>query len=65
MPAKEWEHEVREALRTSLWQQVAVRRPDFDGIQHGIDRGATLALLNSRGIDDRSKGVLRSILAGA
>eukprot|EP00973_Karenia_brevis_P020186 2769688-Karenia_brevis.AAC.1 len=37
----------------------------MDGIQVGVDRSSTLALLSSRRIDDVKKGMLRIILAGA
>eukprot|EP00973_Karenia_brevis_P023699 3266111-Karenia_brevis.AAC.1 len=61
----QWQHEVREALRMMLWRRAASRRRDMQGIQDGIDREATLALLKSKGFDGQSKGMLRSIMAGA
>eukprot|EP00973_Karenia_brevis_P023386 3219235-Karenia_brevis.AAC.1 len=48
-----------------LWQLAATRRPDMQGIEGGIDRPASLAVLESRLMDDYRRGLLRSILAGA
>jgi len=61
----EWAHEVREALRMTAWRAAAARRKDMNGIEHGIDRDATLALLNGSKLSPMQKGSLRSILAGA
>eukprot|EP00973_Karenia_brevis_P063250 8794164-Karenia_brevis.AAC.1 len=65
MPVKEWQHEVREGLRMQLWNRAAARRSEFDGVQLGIDRSATLSRLHSCRTDDFHKGILRSILVGA
>eukprot|EP00973_Karenia_brevis_P076615 10642478-Karenia_brevis.AAC.1 len=65
MESKHWQHEVRDAIRYMNWRAAAARRSDMDGIQNGIDRVATSALLNNKRISDQRKGVLRTILCGA
>ena len=65
MPAKVWQHEVREGLRLVLWSQLINRRPEFDGLQSRVDRISTLALLHGKRLDEYGKGLLRSVLAGA
>eukprot|EP00973_Karenia_brevis_P083223 11538719-Karenia_brevis.AAC.1 len=60
-----WQHEVREALRWATWKQAAARWSDMAGIQCGIDRPATLALLGSQMLNDCEKGILRAVLTGA
>eukprot|EP00973_Karenia_brevis_P023401 3220921-Karenia_brevis.AAC.1 len=47
-----FKHAIREAQRTMLWQRAASRRDDMQGIEVGIDRVATLAVLGSRKCDD-------------
>eukprot|EP00662_Eupelagonemidae_sp_cell21_P056944 gene56944-biopygen61147 len=59
-------HELREALRHTMWRQAAKRRPkDMEGLERGLDRNATMALLNSRELTALLQGYLRVILAGA
>eukprot|EP00973_Karenia_brevis_P011022 1492173-Karenia_brevis.AAC.1 len=65
MPRGSWQHEIREGLRSMLWNRAAARRSEFDGVQAGVDRSSTLSLMQSRRTDDCHKGVLRSILVGA
>eukprot|EP00973_Karenia_brevis_P064377 8944300-Karenia_brevis.AAC.1 len=65
LPAKQLQHEIREAQRTILWRSVACRRQDMLGIEFGIDRIATLSLLQSGKTEDYRKGVLRSIISGS
>ena len=48
-----------------LWTRTSVNRKEFRGIQNGIDKGASLALCNSRFLSEYDKGILRSITAGA
>ena len=58
-------HYIREDLRLALWAQAAQRRPDeFDGLASpaGIDRTATLSLLNS--LRGRERRLLQTILMG-
>eukprot|EP00973_Karenia_brevis_P084691 11751875-Karenia_brevis.AAC.1 len=49
----------------ALWKLAASRRQDMEGIEHGIDRVATLALISSTKTDKYRQGLLRSILTGA
>eukprot|EP00973_Karenia_brevis_P084847 11773266-Karenia_brevis.AAC.1 len=65
MPERQWQHEVREGLRNVLWQQAVQKRVDFDGLQFGVDRTSTLALLQGKRLDDHQKGILRGVLTGA
>eukprot|EP00973_Karenia_brevis_P026308 3628384-Karenia_brevis.AAC.1 len=58
-------HMVREALRRFLWTRAANRRGDMQGIEQGVDREASVALLKSKHVSDYDKGILRSILSGA
>eukprot|EP00973_Karenia_brevis_P059384 8267307-Karenia_brevis.AAC.1 len=55
IPSKRWEHEVREGLRQSLWCKLLDRRQEFDGIQYGVDRSSSLALLNDKRTDEYNK----------
>jgi len=41
----QWKHAIREALRERLYKIVLTDRPDFDGIQRGLDRKSTLFFL--------------------
>ena len=64
-----FEHEVRDAARRAEWAAAAARRPrDMDGVQAGIDRGATTALLSGRGgrrgLSPYERGTLRTIICG-
>ena len=62
---EEWAHAVREAIRLTEWRAAAGRRKDMEGIERGIDREATLVLVNGSRLTPIQKGTLRSILAGA
>lgn len=44
---------------------AARRRRDMCGIEHGVDRDVTLALLSGNRLSPMQKGILRSIMAGA
>ena len=65
-PDSWWHHRLREGLRCHLWSEAASRRSDMDGLQakQGIDRKATMALLNKRRPADEV-GMLRSVLSGS
>jgi ribonuclease HI len=65
MPQGEWEHVLRESARKAEWRTAAARRSDMSGIEHGIDRDATLALLSGNHLVPFEQGILRGILAGA
>ncbi|CAE8600524.1 unnamed protein product, partial [Polarella glacialis] len=65
MSAGEWEHVVRDGVRRAAWRRAAARREDMHGIEDGIDREMTLALLRSSSLPPYEKSVLRSILAGS
>ncbi|CAE8605679.1 unnamed protein product, partial [Polarella glacialis] len=41
------------------------RRPDMVGLEAGVDRMASSAVLQSKKLSDNQRGMLRSILAGA
>ncbi|CAE8613885.1 unnamed protein product [Polarella glacialis] len=45
--SEEWEHIMRESARKVAWRRAAMRRADMNGIQFGIEREATTALLSS------------------
>jgi ribonuclease HI len=62
--AEAWAHVVREQLRLTMWRKAAARRNDMQGIEHGIDRDATQALLMSSKLELRERAALRSILTG-
>ena len=36
-----WAHDVRAALRITLWKAAAYRRADMAGLEAGVDREAT------------------------
>eukprot|EP00973_Karenia_brevis_P076134 10574724-Karenia_brevis.AAC.1 len=42
---RQWLHEVRGGVRRRLWRRAAAQRGDMIGIEDGIDREASLALL--------------------
>ncbi|CAE8721896.1 unnamed protein product [Polarella glacialis] len=65
MSAGEWEHVVRDGVRRAAWRRAAARREDMHGIEDGIDREMTLALLRSSSLPPYEKSVLGSILAGS
>eukprot|EP00973_Karenia_brevis_P085922 11916917-Karenia_brevis.AAC.1 len=65
MTPRHWQHEVREAIRLLHMRTAASRRDDMQGIEAGVDRFATLALLKSKCLSDERKGMLRGILCGA
>ena len=62
-----WLHEVRDGLRCAQWKMVASRRQDCAGMDAlaGVDRLATLKLLNSKTLPAQDKGCLRSVLSGS
>jgi hypothetical protein len=60
-----WGHEVREGLRATDWNAAAGRRRNCAGMEAGVDRSATSALLRSSQIGACEKGMLRGILADA
>ncbi|CAE8649568.1 unnamed protein product, partial [Polarella glacialis] len=62
---QEWAHLVRESARLAAWRAAACHRHDMSGIEHGIDKDATLALLSGSRLSPLQKGKLRAILAGA
>ena len=55
---------VREKLRTATWRRAAERRPDMRGLEHGVDREVSQALLDSGKLLPPSQAVLRKIMAG-
>ena len=65
MHREEWEHEVRNELRSKEWRVAAARRPDMQGIEEGVERDLTTCLLNSGKLSPYQCALLRAILAGA
>ena len=59
-----WAHLVREQLRLAMWAQAAARRNDMMGIEAGLERDATQALLLSGKFGAQEVASLRKILAG-
>ena len=59
----DFEHVVRESLRRQEWASLARRRPNFGGLQDGVDRVATLVLQRRVLALDRYR--LRCIMSGA
>ncbi|CAE8623234.1 unnamed protein product [Polarella glacialis] len=59
-----WQHEIRDSLRSMLWTAASQRRPDMVGLEAGVDRMASSAVLQSKKLSDNQRGMLRSILAG-
>ena len=47
------------------WKQAAERRHDMVGIEEGVDRDATEAVLCSKSLSVVEKGILRNVLSGA
>jgi ribonuclease HI len=64
-PEAWWLHEVRDGLRLARWAAAASRQ-DMKGLDalQGIDRHATMSLLNS-GANAEEVGMLRRILSGS
>eukprot|EP00973_Karenia_brevis_P002359 318029-Karenia_brevis.AAC.1 len=62
---REFQHEVRESLRRWQLKEAASKRKDMEGAQRGVDRRATLSLMSHKKTSAYSKGVLRSVIAGA
>ena len=62
-----WEHQLRDALRISQWKEAGQRRDDMQGLNKwtGVDRVATLALINSPATCAYEKGMLRGIISGS
>ena len=58
-------HILRLGASRMLWQRAASQRKELRGIQHGIDKTATLSVLNRRSLLEYDRGILRSILACA
>lgn len=61
-----WQHEVREAARRMVWNQVAKERNaggDLAGIEKGIQKEVTMILHQT--VCPREAGILRKILLGA
>eukprot|EP00973_Karenia_brevis_P089791 12399492-Karenia_brevis.AAC.1 len=65
MDAGEWEHAVRDAVRRCLWRAAATRRMDMQGLESGVDRISTQALLQSSRLTKYEQGMLRGIMPGA
>ena len=65
-PDSWWTHEVRQGMRQAAWRLAEQRRPDMWGIGSlaGIDREATLAVLNGSKNDAGEKNLLRELLCG-
>ena len=62
--APAWAHTVRDNLRLAVWRQASKRRRDMDGLEEGVDRQATQALLFSTKLPPPHRAVLRQIMAG-
>jgi hypothetical protein len=65
-PDSWWHHQLRAGLRRHLWSEAASRRGDMNGLQaeQGLDRKATMALLDHRKLPAADVGMLRSVLSG-
>ena len=61
---QEWEHIVREGARRMVWKEAAERRADMQGIEAGINREATQALMYCGKLSAAEQGSLRTIQAG-
>eukprot|EP00973_Karenia_brevis_P043245 5992057-Karenia_brevis.AAC.1 len=48
-----------------VWRQAAARRWDMRGLDAGVDRAATQALLHSANLSAYELGMLRAIISGA
>ena len=61
------QHDLRTALRLGQMRELAERRPDFAGVEQGVDGMVTRHLLEngSSGLTAYQNGILRSVLAGA
>jgi ribonuclease HI len=66
-PDSWWNHQLREGLRRHLWSEAASRRGDMDGLQaeQGLDRKATMAVLDHKKLPAEDVGMLRSVLSGS
>ena len=62
-----WLHEIRDGLRISQWKAAAARRQDMQGLDtdHGVDRLASMALIQQRKTAPRDKARLQSLLSGS
>ena len=58
-----WAHMMREALRIKRWRQASVRRMDFNGLEHGVDRESTNMLWRSQ--SGTAACVCRGVIAGS
>eukprot|EP00973_Karenia_brevis_P038173 5262749-Karenia_brevis.AAC.1 len=55
---------IREGLRHMMWRRAANRRLDMQGLDEGVDRDATMALLSRRSLSNEVRGALRTIVTG-
>eukprot|EP00664_Eupelagonemidae_sp_cell27_P004645 gene4645-602_t len=65
LPAKEWDHRVRDALRHSQWTAMVRHKNNrrfLGGIERGIDRQATLAWYRNSKVSASTKDYLRVLL---
>ena len=61
-----WQHEVREGIRRAVWRRTAHNRSDMGGLDTGVDRRSTRALLDgSPALCGPDKTHLRGILSGS
>ena len=58
-----WQHAVRQSLRESSWRAAAGRRSNLQGIECGVARDATMALLEGGRLGPHRGDMLRTILA--
>jgi len=65
LPAPSFDHELRDALRTTYCLQLARRRPAYAQLAGGIDRDATTHLLERHDLPDLHVGFLRRLLVGS
>lgn len=58
-----WQYAVRKSMRMAAWRAAAARRDNLLGIEHGVNRDATMALLEGGRLGAEKDGILRTILA--
>ena len=61
---EEWSHELRESLRARAWREAA-GVDGLRGIDAGVDRDASLALLRTPGLDRYLAGTIRGVMANS
>ena len=61
---KEWSHVLRESLRARAWREAA-GVDGLRGIDAGVDRDASLALLRTPGLDCYLAGTIRGVMANS